>query len=92
MQSSTEQWELRVALSSAVVQMCRLIAHLQEQQGFTGVFAGKQHCQLFLHSNMEQWGVHVALSSATVHWCQVTAHLSEQQIFTCVYALLQVLL
>ncbi len=76
-----------------MVQMCCVIPQLHKQQGFTGVFAGKQRCcQLVLRSSIEQRGMHVALSSATVHWCRVTAYLREQQIFTSVYALLQVLL
>ncbi len=42
LQSSTGQWGMHFALSSAAVQWCWVTAHLYEEEIFTGVFAATQ--------------------------------------------------
>ncbi len=64
LQSSTEQWGMHVALSSAGMQYWWVTAYLHEQQIFMSVFAVTQACcQLVSQSSIEQWFLHFALSS-----------------------------
>ncbi len=55
LQSSTEQWGMHVALSSAGMQYWWVTAHLCEQQMLIGVFAVTQACcRPVLQSSSEQ--------------------------------------
>jgi len=70
LQSSTEQWGMHVALTSAAVHWCWSKAHLYEEQIFSSVIAMIQACcQPVLQSSTEQWELHLALTSAAVRWC-----------------------
>jgi len=81
LQSSTEQWGLHFAMSSATLHWCCVTAHLYEEQISIGVIAVTQACcEPVLQSSPEQWEVHFAQASAAVHFCWLTAHLYEEQI------------
>jgi len=76
--SSTEQWEMHFALSSAALHWCWVTAHLYEEHISMGVIALSQACcEPVVQSSTEQWGMHFAQTSAAEHWCWVTAHLCE---------------
>ena len=90
LQSSTEQWEMHFAQTSAAVHWWWVPAHLYEQQISIGVTAVTQACcRPVLQSRTEQWELHFAQTSAAVHWYWVTAHLYEHQIFIGVIAATQ---
>ncbi len=68
LQSSTEQWGMHSAQTSAAVHFSWPTAHLHEKQVFTGVTALTQACcESVLQSSTEQWEMHFALISAAVH-------------------------
>ena len=81
MQSSTEQWQMYFAQTSAAVHWWWLTAHLYEEQICIGVIALTQACyEPVFQSSTEQWEMHFAQTSAALHFCWLTAHLYEQQI------------
>ena len=90
MQSSTEQWEMHFALTSAAVHEFGLIAHLHGEQISINVIAVTQACcEHVLQSSTEQWEMQSALTSAAVHECWVAAHLYGEQISIGVIAVTQ---
>ena len=71
LQSGTEQWGMRFALTSVAVHMCWVTADLYGQQIFIGVIAVTQGCcQAVLQSSTEQWGMQVALTSGAIFCAQ----------------------
>ncbi len=79
LQSSTEQWRLHFALTSAAVHFLCVTAHLYEEQMSIGVSAVTQACcEVLLQSSTEQWRLHFALISAAVHFFWITALLYEE--------------
>ena len=82
LQSSTEQWGLHIALTSAGVLWCCIIAHLYEQQICVGVIAVDTvpATSPFCRSALKQCGSYFVLNSAAVHWSCITARLCEEQI------------
>jgi len=88
--SSTEQWGLNFAKTSAALQWWWVSAHLYAEQICTGVSALVQACcQPGLQSSPEQWGVRFGKFSAALQWWWVSAHLYAEQICLGVSALLQ---
>ncbi len=56
LQSSTEQWEMRFALTSVAVHGCLVTAHLYEQLTSLGVMALTHACFVpVLQSSTQQW-------------------------------------
>ena len=81
LQSSTEQWGLRFALTSVELHLSWLTAHLYEEQTSIGVSAVTQSCcEPVLQSSTDQWGMHFAQTSVALHLSWLTAHVYEEQI------------
>ena len=79
LQSSTEQQESYVALTSAAVHWCCITAHLYEEQIPIVVSAVAQGCcEASLQSSTEQQESYFALTSAAVHLSCILAYLHEQ--------------
>jgi len=86
--SSTEQWGLNFAKTSAALQWWWVSAHLYAEHICTGVSALVQACcQPGLQSSPEQWGVRFGKTSAALQCWWVSAHLYAEQICTGVSAL-----
>ena len=80
LQSTTEQWGMHFAHTSAALQFYWLTAQLHEEHNSIGVIAVAQACcEASLQSSTEQQGSYFALTRAAVHWSRITAHLYEEQ-------------
>ncbi len=81
MQSTTEQWGMHFAQTSAALHLSCLTAHLYKEQISIGATAVTQACcEPVLQSTTEQWGMHFTQTSAAVHLSCLTAHLYEEKI------------
>ena len=70
LQSTTAQWGMHFAQTSAAVHLYWLTAHLYEDQISIGVIAVTQACcQAVLQSSTEQCKMHFAQTSAAVYFC-----------------------
>ena len=82
LQSSTEQWGIRFAQTSAAEHWCWVTAHLYEQQIFIGAIAVPQACcELVLQSSTEAGGVFpITVGNA---FCPVLQSIGVGSLHTC---------